>query len=89
MGGRMKKGDIIEITWDDACEPIEAAWADDEDIEKELKKKDIGIIISIGYFYKEEKGRIFIYRDKELSGNNYSAVEGIPKGMIKKIRKLK
>jgi dynactin complex subunit len=85
----MKKGDLVEITWDDAIKPLDEMWASEEEFNAAIGKNDNGEIKSVGYFHKKTKERIYIYADFDIGLIKYSRITGIPNGVIRKIKTLK
>ncbi len=84
----MKKGDLIEITWDDAFEPAEDPWVDDDEFNKRIKETKHGDSKSSGYFYKKENGYLYIYGDVDRILKVYGRTHAIPVKAIIKIKKL-
>jgi hypothetical protein len=87
MDRGMKKGDIVEIVWLDILEPALPAWADDNEIKATYKLQEQCEAKSIGYFYS--KVGKFIYIAGNYLDKSWGRIEKIPKGCIKKMRRLK
>jgi len=81
-----KKGEILEIEWLDAT--TRSGWHSKEYWEK-IAKADL--CKSTGYFFKSTKREISIAlsTDPEQGMSEFSDMHSIPKGCIKKIRRLK
>ena len=82
----LKKGDKVDITWDDVYDPELPSWADDDQIEKAIEEANT-TAESRGYYYCEEDGYIYICGD--ILYPHYSRLTGIPKGCIIKLKKEK
>jgi hypothetical protein len=83
---KLKKGDWLTVWWQDTYDPKLNSWADDDEIMEAIKKEDT-IAESIGSFYCEYGGHIYIYGDK--LDKHSSRLTGIPKGCIIKVKKEK
>ena len=86
---KIKVGIIIEVIWRDS-HGITQIWTSEEEL-SERKKEDL-LIKSIGYFLDEDKKFIRIHGGCYIGDKykqQYSRILAIPKGCIKKIRKLK
>ncbi len=87
---KLKKFDLIEIDWDDSVENT-SGWNDFDNFDfdnhyQHLSQK------TVGYFLKETKNAISTSKCRgliEKYGGQFNGVWTIPKGCIKKIKKLK
>ena len=86
MSRTYKRGDILEIEWYDAT--TRPGWHSKEYWEKAAKSD---LCKSTGYFFKSTKREISIAlsTDPEENMSESSDMHSIPKGSIKKIRRLK
>lgn len=83
---KFKKGDLLEIVWEDTYNLALPAWAVEEEIEEEIKRVDnIGGVVckTCGYFYCVEKRHLYVCGD--IMDNLYSRLTGIPIGCVKKV----
>lgn len=79
-----KRGEILEIEWFDAA--TRSGWHRGEYWE-EVAKADL--CKSTGYFFKETKREINIALSKDPNLVDFSDMHSIPKGTIKRVRRLK
>lgn len=85
---KFKKGDKLEIWWQDTFGFN--GWWEEEDLDKKTKEMDF-FIRSTGLFIKEDKGWILLamHENPHNSFAPWGHVDWIPKGCIKKIKKVK
>ena len=81
-----KRGEILEIEWFDAT--TRSGWHRSEHWEK-VAKADL--CKSTGYFFRETKREISIAlsKDPEPGMSEFSDMHSIPKGTIKRVRRLR
>jgi len=86
MARGYKRGEILEIEWFDAT--TRSGWHSKEYWEKISK---VDLCKSTGYFFSETKREISIALsiDPEPEMSEFSDMHSIPKGTIRKIRRLK
>lgn len=78
-----KLNDILEINWLDVVD--DPQWRDPNDARQRPKEVDC---LSVGYYLKETKDLIWISWTRGDQEDGVRTREVIPKGCIKKIRKL-
>jgi len=82
---KLQKWQMVEIHWDDSVHTN--GWKHEEDVDFD----DVFLQhLSIGYFVNSSKRAITICQNRSDQGDtNIDAIMSIPKGCIRKLRKLK
>ena len=78
-----RKREILEIEWDDTA--TTCGWKSDKFLEKEAPAP----CRSVGYFIKQNKNCITVTKCLAIDDNDGLDAQTIPKGCVKKIRRLK
>lgn len=84
---KLESHDIVEITWIDATSPSQTTWIQRDDIDSPIMT-----IKSLGYYLGEQDGYIRIAADMSVSDDYVDQIArlfAIPKGCVKRIRKIK
>lgn len=78
---KFKRGTVLEVAWEDACGTAE--WVEYDEPMPPPRVK------TVGYFVRWDHGGILLAVGYAEKGSGLCGVSFIPRGMIRKIRRLK